>query len=127
MNSCNISKVFGQRLRDLREERGLNQETVGEWFTMKKSTVSQWESGRLPHASIIAELAKKFNVTTDYLLGNSKEPASSNIDKQFELEDELTIAASGLQKEFKDLSPHNRKLVADFIKMLANQEKRPAD
>lgn len=62
----------------LREEQGLLQENVGSWFNMGKSTISQWKSGRLPHAIIIIEISKRFNVTTDYLLGLS--PNKRNIE-----------------------------------------------
>lgn len=69
MDTFDVSRVFGQRLKQKRMELGLKQEDVGSWFTMKKSTVSQWENGRLPHATIIIKLARRFNVTTDWLLG----------------------------------------------------------
>lgn len=71
MDSSKLGTLFGKRLRDLRTERGLLQEEVGSWFKMQKSTVSQWESGRVPHATIIAELARRFHVSADYLLGLS--------------------------------------------------------
>ena len=58
-----ISKVFGERLKNLRDARGLRQEDVGDWFKMQKSTVSQWENGRLPHVMILNELADKFGVS----------------------------------------------------------------
>ncbi len=69
MDNIDASKIFRHRLKQKRVELGLKQEDVGSWFTMKKSTVSQWENGRFPHATIIIELARRFNVTTDWLLG----------------------------------------------------------
>jgi transcriptional regulator with XRE-family HTH domain len=74
----NINELFGSRLKALREAKALRQEDVGDLFKMKKSTVSQWESGRLPHATIISELASYFDVTVDYLLGrtNERKPGS---------------------------------------------------
>jgi transcriptional regulator with XRE-family HTH domain len=63
-----LAARFGEKLRALRLARGLVQEDVGAWFNMRKSTVSQWESGRLPHPAVIAELARRFGVSTDYLL-----------------------------------------------------------
>lgn len=77
-NATNI--IFGQRLKKMREDHNLYQEDVGEWFKMQKSTVSQWENGRLPHATIIVELAKKFGCTTDYLLGLSDDPGKPLIE-----------------------------------------------
>ncbi len=71
MDENNLAVKFGKRLRHLRLERGLVQEDIGAWFNMRKSTVSQWESGRIPHPTIIAELARRFHVSADYLLGLS--------------------------------------------------------
>ncbi len=71
MDETTLGTVFGKRLRELRGEHGLVQEDIGGWFNMRKSTVSQWESGRLPHPTIIAALARRFRVSADYLLGLS--------------------------------------------------------
>ncbi len=68
--------TFGERLRHLREERGLRQEDVAEAFFVVKSTVSQWETSI--HAprdqATLVKLADYFNSTVDYLLGRSAEP-----------------------------------------------------
>ncbi len=79
MNERDLAAVFGEKLRALRLAHGLVQEDVGAWFNMRKSTVSQWESGRLPHPAVIAELARRFGVSADYLLGLSDiaEPAGA--------------------------------------------------
>lgn len=55
LSNANTYVIFGKRLRELREEYGLLQENVGNWFSMGKSNISQWESGKLPHATIIIE------------------------------------------------------------------------
>ena len=106
-NLNSINDVFGKRLRKLRDDHGLYQEDVGEWFKMKKSTVSQWESGRLPHASIIAQLATKFNVSTDYLLGLS--------DNERYIE---TIAAHRTDNNMNDLPPEAIERVEEFIELM---------
>jgi len=101
MGDSDISTIFGQRLRDLREEYGLVQQDVGSWFNMRKSTVSQWESGRLPHPTIIAELARRFRVSADYLLGlsNLRAPATA----QRSNADDLPPEALDRIEEFKEL------------------------
>jgi len=60
----------------------MHQEDVVSLFKMQKSTVSHWESGRLPHPTIIVQLADYFNVTTDYLLGRTESyaPEGTNSD-----------------------------------------------
>jgi transcriptional regulator with XRE-family HTH domain len=103
-----INKIFGQRLKKLRESRGLFQEDIGEWFSMGKSTVSQWESGRLPHATIIAKLAVKFKVSSDYLLG-----LDDNLQKS-----SLTIAAHRTDDPTSDLPPEAEERVQEFIELM---------
>lgn len=73
MADVDIREIFGARLKALRDARGLDQQEIGNLFNMGKSTVSQWESGRLPHPTIIARLATFFDVSADYLLGLSNE------------------------------------------------------
>ncbi|TWH48501.1 LexA family transcriptional regulator [Sporomusa sp. KB1] len=113
MDSSNISIVFGQRLRKLRENHGLYQEDVGEWFKMQKSTVSQWESGRLPHATIIAQLAQKFNCTSDHLLGLDNTGGTSHSIPIYasKVRAGLPILVDGNVEEYIDI-PNNIK--ADF-------------
>jgi len=107
MNNRNINEVFGKRLKELRENKGLYQEDIGEWFKMGKSTVSQWESGRLPHATIIVELAEKFNVTTDDLLGVSRNSKNTE-----------TIAAHRTGNNMDDLPPEAIERVEEFIELM---------
>jgi transcriptional regulator with XRE-family HTH domain len=133
MNDNDISKIFGERIRQKREERGLNQEDVGDWFKMQKSTVSQWESGRLPHGTIIAELAQRFNTTTDYLLGNTDDPSTpadtiasvladdkelSEFWKELRQREDLQL----LFRQTKSLSPATIKRVIKYIKMVEDEE-----
>ena len=58
------------RLRDLREDRDLSQETVANYLHVSQATYSRYESGKLdiPSAALIA-LAKFYAVSVDYLLG----------------------------------------------------------
>ena len=58
-------------LKLLRKQYGLSQADAGRLFHASQNTISQWESGvRKPSYEIIQEIARHFNVTVDYLLGN---------------------------------------------------------
>ena len=75
--------TFGSRLRELRENKGLRQEDIGDLFDFGKSTVSQWESGKSqPEYNILVKLAEFFDVSVDHLLGRPlvmvNEPAPPN-------------------------------------------------
>lgn len=64
--------TFGDRLKHLRESRGLTQEQLGMLFSVKKAAISKYESGSTsPDLVTVSKLADYFSVTTDYLLGRA--------------------------------------------------------
>jgi len=66
--------TFGQRLEMLREERNLSQVAVSKMLNIANSTLSLYESDyRKPDYDMLIKLAKFYDVSTDYLLGLSKE------------------------------------------------------
>lgn len=68
--------LFPIRLKELREEAGYtSQQAFANAFGVAQSTVGGWESGsRTPSQKVTMQLAKFFNVTSDYLCGNVNEP-----------------------------------------------------
>lgn len=69
--------VFGSRLKSLRINSQLTLKEVAAWIDMSASSIRKYESGeRTPTPDVIAILARKFGVSTDYLLlDNSPEEA----------------------------------------------------
>ena len=62
--------AFAQKLRELRIEAGYSQEKLAEVFHVGRATIGHWETGlQQPSLEVIADIAKFFNVSTDYLLG----------------------------------------------------------
>ncbi|MGN0523807.1 MAG: helix-turn-helix domain-containing protein [Eubacterium sp.] len=61
---------FGQRIRNLREDRDLTQRELGEQVNMTQRKISYIERGKYePSIDDIVSLCKFFNVSSDYLLG----------------------------------------------------------
>jgi len=61
---------FAERLRELREERGLSLTALAKEVGFSQSAVGRWESKiRTPNIGTLIIFAKFFKVTTDYLLG----------------------------------------------------------
>lgn len=76
---------FGEKLRELRLQKGLTQQQLGTQIGVTKSVISFYElQERMPSPDILVKLASVFHVTTDYLLG---------------IEREKTITISGLTDE----------------------------
>ncbi|HOQ17628.1 MAG: helix-turn-helix transcriptional regulator [Epulopiscium sp.] len=67
-----MGKQFGDRLRELRIERGMTQEELAREFNTGKASISHYESNRrLPNANNINLFAEFFNVSIDYIMGKS--------------------------------------------------------
>ena len=65
--------TFPERLRQLREERGLSQAQLAKVFGVDSCTVSIWERGvRLPKGKTIDDIAEFFDVSVSYLMGGEK-------------------------------------------------------
>ena len=65
------NQYFSTRVKELREKAGLSMDQLAKQLGITKSRVNMWENnGTVPRMNVLVELAKFFNVTTDYLLGN---------------------------------------------------------
>ena len=64
-----------RRIRDLREDRDLNQTTVAKMLGMSQTGYSKYETGEndIPTA-ILIRLARFYETSIDYLLGETDDP-----------------------------------------------------
>lgn len=70
MNTCD----FGIILKQLRKSHNLTQAELGKQVGLSKAVISKYENGMgFPTFDVLIEIAQHFSVTTDYLLGVSKE------------------------------------------------------
>lgn len=61
---------FGERLKELRQEKSLTQKVLAESFDVRQSTIADWERGIMEtDFQTLVKLALFFKVSTDYLLG----------------------------------------------------------
>ena len=64
---------FAERLKDLRNKKGLSQQQLAELVFVDRSSVARWESGtRMPDAIMIARLSKCLDVDVADLLDESE-------------------------------------------------------
>ena len=64
---------FNEKLRELRQRRGLTQEELAEALYVSRTAVSKWESGRgYPNIDSLKELSRFFSVSVDDLLSGDK-------------------------------------------------------
>jgi transcriptional regulator with XRE-family HTH domain len=62
--------TFGQRLKDLRTQKKITQQELGDVIHVSKVSISGYENNnRFPDTNTLGEIADYFGVTVDYLLG----------------------------------------------------------
>ena len=64
---------IGKKIAKLRKEREMTQKELASFLNVTDKAVSRWESGAgTPEIDTVLKLAKLFNVSTDYLIDDSK-------------------------------------------------------
>lgn len=65
---------IGQRIKQLRIENNLSQETLAHLLHVERSTITGYETkDRIPDITILIRMAEIFNVSLDYLVGRYDE------------------------------------------------------
>ena len=74
--------MMGERLQELRKDRGMSQDELATHLGISHYTVSSYECNRSdPDDKSKVIIAKLFDVSIDYLMGLTDEPASFNRDR----------------------------------------------
>lgn len=82
---------FADKIKLIREQLGITQAQLARDLGLTRSSVNSWEMGlSVPSTPYIIELAKLFNVSTDYLLG-LEHCATVNVDGLTEKEVALIL------------------------------------
>ena len=108
---------FGERIKQLRIERGWTQEYICEKLNISAGALSRYETGMYEPKSLqlINDFANLFNVSTDYLLGKSeiRNPEKVDIDK-------ANIAFSS---GYEGLNETNKAIIKSTIEGLLAKQK----
>lgn len=63
-------KIFGERLRDLRNEQKISARTLGKKLNVSDASIILWENDNVdPSIEQLKKIAVYFKVSTDYLVG----------------------------------------------------------
>jgi len=61
---------IGDRLKNLRKDRGISQTAFANSLGISQDSVSLWENNkRIPDTPYIIKICKEYNISADYLLG----------------------------------------------------------
>ena len=74
---------FGQKLQQLRRERGITQEELAQKLYVSRTAISKWESGRgYPNIDSIKAISRFFSVSIDELLSSGEAIAIAEEDNK---------------------------------------------
>lgn len=74
----NLEKT-GSMLKDLRKEKGMTQEQLGEKFGVSRRTVSRWETGsNMPDLDVLIELSDFYEVDLREILSGERKSEKMN-------------------------------------------------
>lgn len=108
---------FGEKLKKLREERGVYQRDLAVYIGVTPTTISYYEANRKkPQMEKLNKIAEFFGVTVDYLLGQEK-----SIDN---LEDEFPEGIRLLRRANKELSDSDKEVMADVMKSIIEARRK---
>ncbi len=109
---CN--EKFAKRFKELRIESGYTQQQIANLFNVTRPCICYWETGkRVPDYLNLAELAKFFGVSTDYLLGLSDKKISYFNEEKHDNSEYLDISV---------LSVDNKRQITDFYNFLLEKQ-----
>ncbi len=88
------------RLRELRKKNNLSQRKIADVIGCSPATYSRYETGqREPSIDILIQLSSFYNVSVDYIIGNTLIEYSALSDNEIELLHELREAPSYLRED----------------------------
>lgn len=71
--------MIGEKLKEIREQTGLNKKEFASFIGVKYTTYNNYETGdREPSSDFLIMISKKFDISTDYILGLQDEEEISH-------------------------------------------------
>lgn len=94
-------KIISERLKEIREKRGLSKKELALKIGVSPSTITRYEKdGRIPKLTILKKISEALNVPINYLLGK---------------EEDIKIGTSLSIEDLSDLPEEAIRSIQDFI------------
>lgn len=118
-----MNDTFAKRLKDLRKARGKTQQQMSEVLSVLRSTYGEYERGKIaPPMDKLQTLAAYFDVSIDYLIGNSNVKRSNSETPPEDISESLARILDSLQNtndvltfDWETLDDDSRELLINSI------------
>lgn len=93
------TKKIGIFLKELRNEKGMTQEQLGEKIGVSNKTISRWETGKyMPPVEYLNMLSDIYNISINEILGGER---ASGDEFTKIAEENITVTLKGLEKNYQ--------------------------
>ncbi|WP_333860755.1 helix-turn-helix domain-containing protein [Clostridium sp.] len=123
--------MFAVRLKELRLKKGLTQKELAQKLNMQNTAISKYElNQRKPDTETLLEIANFFNVSVDYLLGNSDDRTTLNpkedtpYEKISKLVKENEIKTLAAHFDGEDITDDDVEDIKNFIEFVVQKRKK---
>lgn len=97
-----------RRIAILRREAGMNQLDLAETLGLSQQAISKYENGKAePDSDTLKQLSRLFNVSVDYIIGNSDKREHSSLNQKDEKDISKTLDMLMEQIENNENEPLN--------------------
>ena len=117
-------KLFVSRLRELLDEKEITQKELSSRIGVSEVTVSRYLSGdRTPRTDVINSISNFFNVSADYLLGNSdiRNPYKEAPEQKTDEDIDLWLSKTD---GYKELPEEEREIISSIAKKLLEKHRK---
>ena len=110
--------MFAERLKTLRLEAKMTQKDISNKLKISQPTYQRYEkSEREPNQEMVQKIANLFNVSIDYLFGNTDEKNSTKVEDDLEKSLDTFKSFDG-----KPMSDHDRDVIRELLRDMFDDE-----
>lgn len=125
MGAKRSDNIFGQRLKELREDAGLSMLQLAKAVGVSDAAICKWENGLAePKITYLVRLSEYFDCTIDYITGKESDYAVAQPKATVKTADGVTVApfsrpanSPHMQETATHISPEDRKLLQSIKKL----------
>lgn len=124
--------TIGEQIKNLRLEKGYDQQDICTFLNIEQSTLSNYENDRrVPKPDMISKMADFFGVTTDYILGRTTNIELTKKDKM-EIDEYLNnfenelLSQTGLMFDGEPMTQESKEKLIAAMRIGAEMAKKEA-
>ena len=109
-----------EKIKSLAKKQGISLNTLEERVGLGKNYIYSLKNKKTPSAEHISKIADYFNVSTDYLLGRTDNPAIADKERFFFEGKEVNVeelASTAMRFNGKPLSDEDKKAIQNIIEI----------